>query len=251
MKTPSEHDIHAYVDGRLDAERQRAVEVWLAENPERAAEIRAWQGDARELRAALAGADGPAVNSALDPARIRARLRTRRRTRLAIAAAVLVCAGASGAAGWQLRAWRDAEPPMDDALEAYRLFAAEGGLRPDITPRDANDMQDWLDRHLAAAPRLPDLAGAGFRPVGGRLLATGYGPAAMVLYRDGRGGVIGLYARPPSSRGLLPRGERRKGALVAQYGPGGRYNVALVSRADGRDAAIARGALAGSDWAAE
>lgn len=43
MNEPSEHDIHAYVDGRLEGERREAVKLYLARNPGRAAEVQAWQ----------------------------------------------------------------------------------------------------------------------------------------------------------------------------------------------------------------
>jgi anti-sigma factor RsiW len=258
MMTPNEHEpdeseIHAYVDGRLDPERQRVVEAWLSgacssENPERAAEIRAWRRDAQQLRAALSAPDDVPVNPALDPSRVRARRRARSRARLAVAAGLVLCTGIGAVTGWQLRAWHDDfRPAMDDALEAHRLFAQEGALKPDIVPRDASDMQAWMDQHFTAAPRIPDLTDAGFRPVGGRLLATDDGPAALVLYRDGQGGVISFYLRPASSRFLLPRGEHRHGSLLAQYGPIARYWVAMVSVADDRDASIARRALPDSD----
>jgi anti-sigma factor RsiW len=253
MKTPnehepSEHDIHGYVDRRLDPERERVVEAWLSENPERAAEIRAWRRDAQQLRAALSAPDELSANPALDPSRIRARRRARTNARLAVAAALAVCTGAGAIGGWHLRAWRDAfQPAMDDALEAHRMFAIEGALNPDVVPRDASDMQAWMDRHFVAAPRLPDLAGAGFHPVGGRLLATDDGPAALVLYRDGQGGVISFYVRPASPHFHLPRGEHRHGALLAQYEPISRYWVAMVSVADDRDASIVRRALPDSE----
>nr|WP_254696190.1 hypothetical protein [Lysobacter enzymogenes] len=53
---PDEHDLHAYIDGRLDPARRAEVEAWLARQPERLAELQAWQRDAQQLRAALAGA---------------------------------------------------------------------------------------------------------------------------------------------------------------------------------------------------
>lgn len=242
---PDEREIHAYVDGRLGDLRRRAVEAWMAENPARAAEILAWQQDAQQLRAVLGDPAGPADNPALHPARVRAGLRARRRRFVGMAAMLLIATGLGGAAGWQAHAWRGpgAEPPMADALQAFRLFAPPGALRPDFTPRDAVELQVWLDHHFARAPHLPDLAAAGFRPEGARLLATAEGPAAMVLYRDARGSAISFYVRPPSPRGALPRGERRDGALLVQYGSGTQYLYALVSRADSRDAEIARQAL--------
>ena len=70
---PSEHDLHAYVDGRLDAAQRAAIERWLARQPERAAEIHAWQRDAHWLRASLGGTPGLADNPALQPSAIRRR----------------------------------------------------------------------------------------------------------------------------------------------------------------------------------
>lgn len=245
MNTPTEYDLHAYVDGQLDPERRHAVEEWLAGHPERAAELRAWQRDAQQLRVALSGFDDVAATPWLDPARARARLRARRRTRQAITAAVVLSVLIGAVGGWQMHTWSSAGdgPPMADALQAYRMFASEDALRPDVTPRGLVDMQAWLDSQFASAPRLPDLGPAGFHPVGARLLAVAEGPAAMVLYSDGQRGAISFYVRP---RGPVPRGERREGALLAQYGSEDRYSIALVSRADSRDAAIARRALADS-----
>jgi anti-sigma factor RsiW len=243
MTTPTEYDLHAYIDGLLDPVRQRAVEEWLVGHPERAAELRAWQRDAQQLRAALGSLDEVADNPSLDPARIRARLRARRRTRSAIAAAVVLSVVVGALGGWQVHAWRNPgiEPPMADALQAYRMFGSEDSLHPDVTPRDGVEAQAWLDHQFVSAPRLPDLAPAGFHPVGARLLAFADGPAAMVLYRDGQGAAISFFLRPHVP---LPRGERREGGLLAQYGSGDHYAIALVSQAGGRDAAVARRALA-------
>ncbi|HEX3765320.1 MAG TPA: hypothetical protein VHW23_41775 [Kofleriaceae bacterium] len=245
MNTPTEYDLHAYVDGQLAPEHRHAVEDWLAGHPERAAELRSWQRDAQQLRAALSSFDDVAANPWLDPARIRAGLRARRRTRPAIAVAVALSVAIGAVGGWLMHGPTEPDygPPMADALQAYRMFASGDALRPDVTPRDLVDMQAWLDRQFAAAPRLPDLGPAGFHPVGARLLAVAEGPAAMVLYSDGQQGAISFYVRP---RGPVPRGERREGALLAQYGSEDRYSIAMVSQADSRAAAIARRALADS-----
>jgi anti-sigma factor RsiW len=243
---PRDSDIQAYVDGRLDDEARRTVDAYLAARPELAAEIAAWQADAQQLRAALSGPLPP--NPALDPAAIRRRLRARARRRLAIAAALLLATGLGGLGGWQLRGLAAPAPAyMQDALQAHRMFALERLLPADLVARRPGELQDWLDRRFAGAPRLPDLTAAGYRPLSARLLSTDQGPAAMVLYRDAEGRSISFYIRPPGPQHrMLPRGARRDGDLLARYWSGGGYNYAVVSRAEGEDAQVARKAAGSS-----
>jgi anti-sigma factor RsiW len=232
--TPSEYEIQAYVDGRLDETRQQAVEFYLAQHPERAAEVRAWQRDAQQLRAELSGAPDLVINPALDPAQIRARRQGQARTRWAVAAMVLLGVGTGVFAGWQARGWRSAalQPPMADAVQAYRMFSHNKAGQFDFVSQRYDDLQAWMDAHFVAAPNPPNLASVGFHAVGVRLIATADGPAAMVLYLNARGEAITFYVRPPSFRGTLPPGRRRDGDLVAEYGSAHGYDYAFVSRSD-------------------
>jgi anti-sigma factor RsiW len=84
---PSEDELHAYVDERLEPVRRAQVQAWLAANPQAAARVEGWRADARRLRTALAGfgempgcrAAGPwAVASAIAPASAAALGRRRR-----------------------------------------------------------------------------------------------------------------------------------------------------------------------------
>jgi anti-sigma factor RsiW len=234
--TPSEYEIQAYVDGRLEDTRRQAVEFYLAQHPERAAEIRAWQRDAQQMRAESSGVPDLPDNSALDPARIRARQRERIRTRWATAAMVLLSVSIGGFVGWQARSWRYAalRPPMADAIQAYRMFTPESTGHFDFVTHHYGDLQTWMGTHFAGAPRPPDLASAGFHPVGVKLIATADGPAAMVLYLDSRDEAITFYIRPPSPLGTLPLGHRRDGDLITEYGSVNGYDYAFVSHLDPR-----------------
>lgn len=246
-QSPDEHDLHAYIDGRLDPARRAEVEAWLARQPERLAELQAWQRDAQQLRAGLAGA-APPPDPALDPARLRAGLARRRSARYAVAAAIALSLGVGGIGGWQAREWSRPSPPMlaasapmADAIAAHRLFAARHDLRTDA---GADEAQAWLDANFRQPMRLPDLAAAGYRPVGARALVTDQGAAALVVYQDASGAAISFYIRPPGPRHhLLPRGDRRDGGLLAQYWSRGGYNYAMVSAADATSAALVRQAL--------
>jgi anti-sigma factor RsiW len=232
---PSERDLHAYVDHQLGEEDRRLVETFLANNPEICAQVRAWQQDAQQLRAALSGALQQPANPQLDPDQIRRRLKSRSRRHLASAAVMLIAVSIGGISGWQAREMTllSAAQPMADAMQAYRLIAEQGLMPADYKVGDNGDMQGWLDRYFTQANRLPDLSGAGFKPASGRLLSTDQGPAAMVVYEDKGGQKISFYVRPPGPKNyLLPRGSRSDGGLQAEYWSGGGYNYAMVSPTD-------------------
>ncbi|BAO63394.1 transmembrane regulator PrtR [Pseudomonas protegens Cab57] len=233
---PSDSDLHAYVDHQLSEQDRRLLEHYLASHPQVAARVQAWQQDAQHLRAALGGALLQPANPALDPVQIRARLKQRSLRRLASAAVLLVAVGVGGLSGWQARELTLAGSsvlPMTDALQAYRLFAEQGMLPADFKVQGNQSMQAWLDRYFTQASPLPDLQGAGFMAVSGRLLSTEQGPAAMVLYEDRAGRKVSFYIRPPGPQNkLLPPGSRREGPLQAQYWSGQGYNYAMVGPAE-------------------
>ncbi|WDR38370.1 anti-sigma factor [Pseudomonas serboccidentalis] len=233
---PSERDLHAYVDHQLSEADRRVLDAWLANHPDAAAQVRAWQQDAQQLRAALGGALQQPANPELDPALIRQRLKRQSHRRLASAAVLLIAVGIGGFSGWQAREMtlvRSSVLPMTDALQAYRLIAQQGILPADYKVDTAGDMQRWLDRYFTQASRLPDLKSAGFEPVSGRLLSTDEGPAAMVMYEDRSGHKVSFYVRPPGPKNtFLPRGSRSDGDLQADYWSGGGYNYAMVSPVD-------------------
>ncbi|WP_404942907.1 anti-sigma factor family protein, partial [Pseudomonas protegens] len=53
---PSDSDLHAYVDHQLSEADRRVLDSYLANHPQTAAQVQAWQQDAQHLRAALGGA---------------------------------------------------------------------------------------------------------------------------------------------------------------------------------------------------
>lgn len=230
---PSEHELHAYVDDRLEPSRRAEVQAWLAANPLEAQRVEAWRSDARRLRAALAGFGEQPGSSQLDVGRLQQRLRHRRQRRWASAAVLLLAVGVGGLVGWQARdaTLADAGLPMADAVQAHRLFAASEAL--DIQANDPAQLRDWLERHFSRVGQLPDLAGYGFKPVGARLLSNEQGPAALLVFQDREGQRISLFLRSPGERfARMPQGQRTDGRLEARYWSHGAYNFALVSAAD-------------------
>jgi anti-sigma factor RsiW len=248
---PSEHDLHAYVDQQLPVEDRLRLEAWLEAHPETAAQVRAWQHDAQQLRAAWSGALHLAENPALNPLAVKRSLRQRRQRWLAQAAAWVLAVGVGAWGGWQARGPETAPrlavaAPMTDALQAYRMFAVQNILPADYTPGSSADLQAWLDRYFSSAQRLPDLRAAGFEPRRARLLNTDQGPAAMVVYEGAGGQRASFYVRPPGpGYRLLPRGSRRDGELQADYWSDPTYNYAMVSAVGMPARAVLERAMAG------
>lgn len=239
---PSEDDLHAYLDDRLPAERRHAVEAYLAANPAAAEQVAGWRRDTLALRAALANLQPLAANSRLDPQAIRRRQRAARQRGLATAATLVLAIGLGGLGGWQARnqTLLATNPPMQDALEAHRLFALDKAAMVDVKVSQPAELQRWLVGHFAQATPLPDLAAQGLQAVGARLLTTEQGAAALLLFEDAQGRRISLYLREPGALyANMPSGERADGPLQARYWSRAGYNYALVSDAgDPRSAAL-------------
>lgn len=229
---PSEEELHAYVDDRLDPVRRAEVQAWLASHPQAAQRVEAWLADARQLRTGLAGLAQPRASTLVDRDQLRRQARHRLQRRWASAAAIVVALGVGGLGGWQARDASLADvKPMADAVQAHRLFADSQAL--DIQARNPDQLRTWLQAHFDQVGQLPDLAGYGFTPVGARLLSNEQGPAALVVFEDGVGRRISLFLRSPGKHfRRMPQGQRIDGQLQARYWSHGAYNFALVSAAD-------------------
>ncbi len=241
---PSDDELHAYVDECLEAERRRAVELYLAANPEQAMRVEGWRRDARQLRVAMSGFAGQVPNPRLDPAHLRRELRRRRQRRWASAAVLLVTLGVGGLGGWQVResSLMAGNLPMADAVQAHRLFADASAL--DLSARDPARLQTWLGQYFRHVGNLPDLSSYGFTPLGARLLSNEQGPAALLVFEDAQGQRISLFLRSPGEHfARMPSGERTDGQLQARYWSHDDYNYALVSAASDSRGAQLREAL--------
>lgn len=239
---PSEDELQAYVDGQLDAMRHAEIKALAAADAGLTGWIDRLRAENQQLRAALASLPPLKPEPRLDPVAIRRGLARRRQTRLAVAASVLLAFGLGGVGGWQGHGMvmQSTSLPMADAVQAYRLFSESGNPVVDIAAGEPGKLQNWLDMHFVHAAPMPDLKSYGFRPVGGRLMATEQGSAAMVLYRDDRGETVLFYIRPPGHT-AIGRGSRREGDLLAQYWADQGYHYAVVSTGSSpRSAAVQR-----------
>ncbi|NWC61807.1 anti-sigma factor [Cedecea sp. P7760] len=230
---PEEQDLHAWVDGQLDEERKKWVEHYLQQHPELAAQVRKWQADAQRLRLSV-DEYVPQVSSASAEVKlVRQRIRRSRQWRFAFAFSLLFAVGIGGVTGWQLHASEILRQmlPMEDAVQAYRLVNNGNVKALDVVASDRDAVNGWMSRYFIDGAQAPNLDNYGFTLVGGRLMVTEQGPAALVIYQDAQGTRVAWYIRPSGSI-TLGKGERQADNLKAQYWSDRRYNYAMVSPAN-------------------
>ncbi len=188
----SESELHAYIDGALDAEQRRAVEDAIAAAPALAEQIAAYRADKLMLKRIY----GPLIDRPVPQewlALARTPLQPERRRvswRLvgSIAAAILVLLGM--ASYWGLRSTQSHEivqiamEARQNAFRADRVIAVE--------PNGRYDRE--LSEAVATRVHVPDLARMGYRLASIRIYANApNGRAAELMYRDGENRLFTLY----------------------------------------------------------
>lgn len=182
MNRLPEHELHAYVDGQLDAGRAREIEAWLADHPETRAQVQAWQNQNAKLRAQF---DPVAIEPIPDRLLPRAPLLRRLRR----GAAMLLVLGIGAVLGWSLHAQRDAglAALARYAAEAHRVYAVETRHPVEVSGQDAAHLSAWLSKRLGQTLRIPQLHDKGFSLIGGRVLPHRGRVAAQLMYQDQAG----------------------------------------------------------------
>lgn len=234
------HDLCAYVDGELDAERLGEVERWLAQNPDDAAKVHAYRVQKSELHdlfdAELSAPLPAGVVEALDVG-----ARRRGPSPWMQIAAGLVIFVFGGLAGWGiiglgggLGGGLGTEAGAADAsfvrraINAHAVFTHDPTRPVEITAAENTQLVNWLSGRLKHKLRTPDLAGAGFKLLGGRLLADQNMPAAQFMYEGQGGKRVTLYVRPVPDRGDTAFRFVAEQGMVAFYWIDGTLSYALI-----------------------
>jgi anti-sigma factor RsiW len=199
----TEDDLHAYVDQALEPERRAEVASYLDDHPEVAKRIAGFTAQRDLLRAALA----PIADEPAPPELNLARMiedRRLRPSRLSWAAAALLLLSIGGAGGWVARGSLLSTPAgvaalAQEAMDSYNVYAPDHVRPVEVRATDSAQLVQWVSSRLHQAVKVPDLAAAGYRLMGGRLVATSHGPAAMFMYDDDHGSRIVLLTRPMNS----------------------------------------------------
>ena len=218
-----EDDLHGLIDGQLAPERRALVEAWLADHPERAAEV-AQDVDLRDrLRARLEPIAEEAIPARLRVANMRARRFSPATRWVPLAAAAVVCLALGGVGGWLGRAAQEmplsrmaaAEPAAQDAVAAFRTFIVEAVHPVEVRADEKAHLVQWLSKRLGRPLVTPDLRDHGFRLMGGRLLPAGAEPAALLMYDDDHGTRLTLYSKVGDAGGRTIFRFAREGDIAA------------------------------------
>ena len=199
----TEDDLHAYVDRVLEPERRAEVADYLGEHPEVARRVDAFAGQRELLRGALA----PIAEEPLPPELNLSRMiesRARRRSVIPWAMAAMLLLSIGGLGGWAVRGALQPSPGglvalAQEAAVSYSVYAPDHVRPVEVRAADSAQLVQWVSDRLHRPVKVPDLTASGYRLMGGRLVATSHGPAAMFMYDDDRGSRIVMLTRPMSS----------------------------------------------------
>jgi anti-sigma factor RsiW len=200
----TEDDLHAYVDHALEPERRAEVAAYLDGHPEVAGRIAAFAGQRDLLRAALAPVAEEPLPAGLNLARMIQSHRQQRTSPAWWAIAAMLLLSIGGVGGWAVRGSLQNSPSglaalAQEAADSYHVYAPDHVRPVEMRAADSAELVRWVSTRLHQQVKVPDLGTSGYRLMGGRLVATSHGPAAMFMYDDDHGSRIVVLTRPMSS----------------------------------------------------
>lgn len=201
----AEGDLIRFHAGALTGAERAEIARRVAADPAAQAQLDLWHAQDAALRAAYGAVEAEpiphAMRALIDATRAKDRAEARQRMawplRIAAAAGFLAI-GAVG--GYHLgRMGSVAAPALgfaEAALIAHATYATEIAHPVEVEAAQADHLIRWLSKRLGHPVRAPDFAAFGFRLIGGRLLPSPVGPAALFMYEDDLGRRVTLYVAP-------------------------------------------------------
>jgi anti-sigma factor RsiW len=195
--------LHAFVDGRVTPEQDKAVRARLAADPQAASDVAVWA----QQREALRALHGPVLAQAVPAALQQAASRLEQRGNAALrwqrwggmAAAVLLAFGvgwvghaqwsAARSAGLSVRAGDFAR----QAIVAHAVYLPEVRHPVEVGVAQQEHLVQWLSKRLERPLKIPNLAAQGYELVGGRLLPGEDGARAQFMFQNAGGDRVTLY----------------------------------------------------------
>jgi anti-sigma factor RsiW len=236
-----EDDLHARIDGQLPHERTADVDAYLAARPEELERFSQYAAHRQALRAAFAARADEPIPARLRVANLLAQQRRRRRRwfiEIAAAVCLIVLGSISGWVARDLTGPLGSLPPgtmarmiTADAIAAHRTFSVEVRHPVEVDAAQEAHLVQWLSKRLGRQLTVPDLTGAGFRLMGGRLLPAEDGPAAQFMYENGNAERLTLYLRAGIGGETAFR-YHEEGGIGAFYWSDEGFGYAIAAKAD-------------------
>ena len=196
-------ELHAFVDHQLASERRNVVLEYLGENPDAAAVVADWSSQNAALAALYDPIASEPLPPRLDPYMLAGRELPSRIPWRSLAASILllVAGGVSGWIGHGLQSptggsLSNTSQLLQSAFLAHELFTPETAHAVEVGVSSVNHLEDWISNRMSRSLPLPLSAGGGFDLIGGRLLPTGKGVAAQLMFEDADGRRITIYLTP-------------------------------------------------------
>jgi anti-sigma factor RsiW len=238
----SADELQAYVDDRLDADGRRRVGHYLDTEPEAARRVAAYRTQRAGLREAFAGGAAEPIPPELNLNRLLEARLQRRPAWWRAAAAILLCLGLGGAAGWYLttsptpgRIDLAVSLLQQQALASHAVYAGDSRHPIEVTGAESDHLSQWLSNRLRRSVTPPDLSALGYRLLGGRLLATEHGgAAALFVYDDAQGNRFSVLLRPMAPELSAAHTDMAQGQLNGCTWIGGGMGYAVVGEAPDR-----------------
>lgn len=213
MSKLNESELHAFVDGQLDPQREAEIARRLAEDPEATARV----AEYRRQNEALHALFDPVLEAPIPAAM---QTPSPRRSAWLRHAAMIGILAVGVTIGYTMRGLTPAPAATPVALPrqaalAHVVYAPEVLHPVEVTAAQEQHLVNWLSKRLGGKVRAPNLTAAGFELMGGRLLPGDGAPAAQFMYQDAHGHRLTLYVRQmPNQDGAAFRFAEENGVGV-------------------------------------
>jgi anti-sigma factor RsiW len=205
MKPFDSWAIDAYADNELDPVDRAEVERLLVEEPEARARLEEVRRQNDALKQAFANVTSETVPPALAATARRAPQVKRFAGNWPALAASLALLAFGAGGGW-LAAQQRTKPDhvsqiVAAAVGAHQIYSNEKRHAVEVVATDSDHLVSWLSKRIGVSFKVPDLNDQGYQFVGGRLLAAGNVPVALLMYEDAekRRTTIYLTSNPKKS----------------------------------------------------
>lgn len=207
--TVSDEDLLDYAAGVLTPEGMSAMAALVAQDPAAQATLVEWKRQDAALDALYQPVALEPVPDRLANVIRRAEAEDAMRPSgrhvglqwLAAATVAALCVGMAG--GWFARDLTlpevESRTLAADAMRAYATYVVEVAHPVEVAASDADHLNAWMSKRLGHETRPPDFAAAGFTLMGGRIVPSDHGAAALYMYDNAEGQRITLYIAPLGS----------------------------------------------------